>query len=519
MKALWLAAHFPALGFEIHCHSTADGSHDDKPKALIEDTKVVQVDALAERLGLEIGMTLATAVAIVKELAYFERDPDAEGKRLAWLGLACYRYSSRVSVAPPAGLLVEVGGSLRLFGSLPGLANELDCRLRRLGHAALLAAAETPAAALTLARAGQFQQATAQNLGSLDASAALRGVPLACADISERHLERLANMGLRRLGQLLALPSQEVGKRFDHALVDYLARLSGEKADPREFIEPPERFRSTIHLPESVDAKEALSFPMHRLASELGSWLAARRFGTETLAWAFKPLHGEAAHLVIRFAEPTAEPTAFLALSRLRLERAELPREVMSIALVADSPAPFVPPATDLLARHRAAASRAELIDRLAARLGDEAIQVLANVDDHRPERAWTPLPAVAGFRRDGPLAEAERASTGTDARTDDEIGGRAIKRRPLWLLDEPRPVAIEDFTLLTGPERIETGWWDTAEYRLSRDYFVAAAKSGAQCWLYRQRERVLASENGDRKADEDSQRNEPNWYLHGYFS
>ena len=79
----------------------------------------MQVDALAERLGLEIGMTLATAVAIVKELAYFERDPDAEGKRLAWLGLACYRYSSRVSVAPPAGLLVEVA---RQFASVRQLA-------------------------------------------------------------------------------------------------------------------------------------------------------------------------------------------------------------------------------------------------------------------------------------------------------------------------------------------------------------------------------------------------------------
>ena len=498
MKALWLAAHFPALGFENHCRATADGGGG-RPMALVENRKIVQVNARAERLGLATGMTLATAVAIANELAYFERDLDGERKRLAWLGLACYRYSSRVSVAPPAGLLVEAGGSLRLFGGLPTLAEELNCRFRRLGHSANIAAAATPAAATALARASKG--------GCLakDAAAALHRVPLACADISERHLERLANMGLRSLGQLLALPQQEVGKRFGHDLVDYLARLSGRKADPRECIEPPARFRSTLHLPESVDDKEALSFPMRRLADELGAWLAARQFGIETLTWEFKPLRGEATRLAVRFAAPTAEQTAFLALSRLRLERAELPREVTSIALAADAPTPFMPPAADLLAKHRAALSRAELTDRLAARLGDEAIQVLKIIDDHRPERAWALLPATAGSRRDkaktnaaGKVAAANAAVETSDA----------SKRRPLWLLDVPKPVAIEDFTLLAGPERIETGWWDSAKHRLSRDYFVAVAKSGAQCWLYRQR-----------TAHEQSERKDWQWHLHGYFS
>ena len=506
MEALWLAAHFPALGFENHCRAAADGV-DGRPMALVENRRIVQVNAPAERLGLETGTTLATAVAIVDELAYFERDLDEERRRLAWLGLACYRYSSRVSVEPPAGLLVEAGGSSHLFGGLRTLAEALDCRFRRLGHAANIAVAATPAAATALARAneGVFL--------AKDAAAALHRVPLACADVSERHLERLANMGLRSLGQLLALPQQEVGKRFGHDLVDYLARLRGRKADPRECIEPPERFRSALHLPESVDDKAALSFPMRRLADELGAWLAARQFGIEMLTWEFRPLRGEAVRLAVRFAEPTAEQTAFLALSRLRLERAELPREVMSIALAADSPTPFMPPAADLLAKRQAAMSRAELTDRLAARLGDDAIQTLRTIDDHRPERAWALLPA-AGARRDKAKTAANAAVETSDA---------SAKRRPLWLLDVPKPVAIEDFTLLAGPERIETGWWDGAEHRLSRDYFVAVAKSGAQCWLYRQRGSLMRGASPSRTPAEGSanerERKDWKWHLHGYFS
>ena len=542
MEALWLAAHFPALGFENHCRAAADGM-DGRPMALVENRKIVQVNAQAERLGLETGTTLATAVAIVDELAYFERDLDEERRRLAWLGLACYRYSSRVSVEPPAGLLVEAGGSSQLFGGLRALAEELDCRFRRLGHAANIAVAATPAAATALARTneGVFL--------AEDAAAALHRVPLACADVSERHLERLANMGLRSLGQLLALPQQEVGKRFGHDLVDYLARLRGSKADPRECIEPPERFRSALHLPESVDDKEALSFPMRRLADELGAWLAARQFGIEALTWEFKPLRGEAATLAVRFAEPAAEQTAFLALSRLRLERAELPREVMSIALAADSPTPFMPPAADLLAKRQAAMSRAELTDRLAARLGDDAIQTLQTIDDHRPERAWALLPAAAGARRD----KAKTDAAGKAAAAHAVATSDGAKRRPLWLLDVPQPVAIEDFTLLAGPERIETGWWDGAEHRLCRDYFVAVAKSGAQCWIYRQRTGSLHARGSPSRtpaegslmrgaspsrtpaegshargspsrtpaegSHEQSERKDCKWHLHGYFS
>ena len=39
---------------------------------------------------------------------------------------------------------------------------------------------------------------------------------------------------------------------------------------------------------------------------------------------------------------------------------------------------------------------------------------------------------------------------------------------------------------LLSGPERIETGWWDSA--LAGRDYFIAAAADGALVWIYRER-------------------------------
>jgi len=51
-------------------------------------------------------------------------------------------------------------------------------------------------------------------------------------------------------------------------------------------------------------------------------------------------------------------------------------------------------------------------------------------------------------------------------------------------------------FTLLSGPERIECGWWDGDEAR--RDYFIARFSDSSLGWVYR--------EAGA-------------WFLHGLFA
>jgi protein ImuB len=52
--------------------------------------------------------------------------------------------------------------------------------------------------------------------------------------------------------------------------------------------------------------------------------------------------------------------------------------------------------------------------------------------------------------------------------------------------------------SLLAGPERIETGWWD--ENYAARDYFVASNPAQSLLWIYRERN------------------TEAGWYLHGVF-
>ena len=51
---------------------------------------------------------------------------------------------------------------------------------------------------------------------------------------------------------------------------------------------------------------------------------------------------------------------------------------------------------------------------------------------------------------------------------------------------------------LASGPERIESGWWDGRDVR--RDYYCAHAYSGVRLWVYRERSRYGG------------------WWLHGVF-
>jgi protein ImuB len=66
---------------------------------------------------------------------------------------------------------------------------------------------------------------------------------------------------------------------------------------------------------------------------------------------------------------------------------------------------------------------------------------------------------------------------------------------RPAWLLPEPLPLSERGelpwlegrpLQLVSGPERIEAGWWDGAP--TARDYFIAQAEDGSLVWLWRGR-------------------------------
>jgi len=483
----WLALHFPALGLECldggQDAAGADRAPDtatDAVRVLIEDNRVHYANAAARAAGIQPGCTLATASSIAPGLRHLQRDVDRERQRLEQLAATLYTLSSRISLVPPQELVLEASGSLRLFGGLDSLRSRAATLCSELGHQVQLATAATPLKALLLARSGLSD---------------IRQVPLAATritgDLTPAQVERLANMGMQRLGPLLDLPARALARRFGAGLVDYLERLSGERPDPRPAFEPPPYFHSSLHLLDVVNSKEALGFVMQRLAGEFGHWLTGRQLGVERLRWTFAPADArQALTLPVRFARAQQRKVALMTVSRLALDRAELPADVSTIRLESRRLVPWQDGSRSLfqaLPGQAAQSDPDDLLDQLRARLGQDACHGIRGTRQHGPEWAW---------RRAAPRLKSRARSRGAATDAAPPAGQAPSPDRPLWLFDPPRLTERRLLTLLHGPERIQTGWWQRP---LRRDYYVARHQNGAECWAF---------------VD-----HQERWFLHGYFA
>jgi protein ImuB len=472
---LWACLHFPSLALE----TIVRGDPGKAPIAIAAGENrpcVIALNAAAGRAGVRPGMAVAGALALAPELEIHPRRPAAEAQALREVAQWALQFSPTLSIEGDAALLLEIGAGLKLFGGLEAFLDSIRQALPALGFSATLAAAPTPSAALMLARAGC-------NLALTDAALMrkqLAPLPVAVTGCDEECAQMLADLGVHTVGALLALPRDGLARRFGRALLDTLDRALGRIPDPRPPFVAPERFEARIELPAPAWEVEALLFAFKRLVAGASGWLRGRGLGAMRLR--LQLVHEESSPSVLKLnlSAPSREPAHLNMLVRERLERTRLPERVEAIGLAIET-------AADLSAQDRflfpeiEPAEEAQLIERLCARLGDEAVCAVRPRADHRPEMAW---------RADRPAASAP--------------GIMPPGPRPLWLLDEPTPLqqflpaAQTPLVLMDGPERIESGWWEGSDVR--RDYFVARAPNGRTLWVF----------NPPGSAD---------WYVHGIFS
>jgi protein ImuB len=419
---------------------------------------------------------------LVPNLILAPRDETAEAAALEGLAAWAGQFTSFVSLVPPQSLLLEIGGSLALFGGLDALLARVRHAIDALGYSARFGVAPTPLGAWLLARAGLQEPVTAMHR----LPACLAPVPLACLDLPARVQESLQSVGVERFGDCCRLPRDGVARRTDPQLLAYLDRALGKRADPRLPYTPPPTFQRRLSLSGEVKDTQTLLIAAHRLLLELAGYLQARAGGVQALEWHLAHRRSPATRLIVELVTPSRDAEHLLLLLRERLARVELAEAVVYLGIRVRSILPLAPSSPDLYGEEGVAGGdwRA-LVERLRSRLGREAVQGLALSADHRPEKAWrccAPSESPDGASADYP-------------------------RRPLWLLDPPEvlPTVSGDpwlegrLQLARGPERIESGWWDGND--IARDYFEALHPSGACYWIYRElRERR-------------------DWYLHGTFA
>jgi len=526
---LWACLLLPSLPLDVFARSLspADAA---RPFAVASGghyPRIVAVNEAARDAAIVPEQLVSAALARAPGIVLRDRDPQLEAAALAGVASWATQFTPMVSLAPPDAVLAEIGGSLRLFGGLRRLTGELARGAQDLGYAARLALAPTPLAALSFARAGS--PVTTVRLPLPDD--ALAPLPLAHLDAAPEAVATLAAAGVTTFGQACALPRAGLARRVGADFVATLDRARGFVPDPRPPFVPPPRYEGRLDLPAPIANVEALAFATNRLVHELAGWLTGRGLGILEMSLAlaheryvgvkasperrFAPLppRGQStlgrpggartgvSTTTVRFAlaAPAREPAHLFAVLHERLARVALPAPVEGIALASEVTASLASRNLGLLPGDETAVT-VPLVDRLRARLGEDAVTLVSTRAEHRPERA-----SESRVRLDfSPLRPGRRNA-------DLEVGSDPAfstfsPPRPVWLLSEPAPLGhaleAQPWVLRDGPERIESGWWDGADVR--RDYFVAENPRGETVWIYR--DHRYGIDDGE-------------WFLQGLFA
>ncbi len=483
---------------------------DEAPFATVIDTAgrrlLAAVNPAAIEAGLAPGMPLADALSFLPGLATAAAEPAADAAALRRLAEWCGRYSPWTAPDGADGVKIEIAGSAHLWGGEAALAADLTARLDRQGIAGRIAVADTLGAAWGLARcAATDRGATVQPPG--DRRAGLAPLPVEALRLDPATAQGLRRVGLKRVGELWAMPRAALVRRFGEAVARRLDQAEGDLPEPLSPLgETPER-RVRIGWPEPIADPADFAHAIERLAADLMRRLAREGMGARRLDLAFYRVDGRVEHIRIGTARPSRDPHHLAALFNEKLDTVDPGLGVEDMILAAFAVEPLAPEQLGLAGEAGGGGAAAPLLDRLGNRL---ALYRLEPRESHIPERASVCMPAL--WRRPS------HPSAPTSP--------RPSPPRPIRLLDPPE--LVEAFWLLPddpparftwrrlahrvrradGPERIAEEWWHAAGSGAAdaiRDYYRVEDEDGRRFWLFRA---GLAGNDPS-----------PRWFIHGLFA
>jgi protein ImuB len=289
-------------------------------------------------------------------------------------------------------------------------------------------------------------------------------------------------MGVTTLGELMRLPRAGIARRLNPAVVAELDIALARQPAPRRAFVQRERFRERCDFETEIEHVAYLEKALEPLIERCARFLRQRQAGVQTLRLKLKHREGPATRVRLGLASITSERRRLSDVLCQKLTRLNLRAPVRGMELISGSLRSLSASSLDVFAGLTGAGSRdsaPQLVERLRARLGEEAVYGVCLIPEHRPEAAWRRVQELC-------LTAAVKAERGIEQQLP----------RPVWLLHEPLPLPKPE--ILQGPERIESGWWDGKG--VARDYYIARESQGARLWVFQERQ---------------SKR----WYVHGVFA
>ncbi|SEL11115.1 protein ImuB [Colwellia chukchiensis] len=527
---LWLYINFPSLqldGLQVSHNQCPIRKETEHAAAIVivdgKKNSIVQLNHHAQEQGLKLGMGLAMAASLADKLCVIPYDAEHETAHLMTLAEQLYSVSASIALFPPHGVALRVDDMLRLYKNLSHFVASIRSLLAPFELNAVFACANSVMSAQVLACAGINLLSTAPE----KISVAIKKLPIARLFISRKAKASLARIGVKTIAQLQQLNQADLAKRLDQSSMNYLAQLNGKSSKSLVFYQPKHVFEHSMELLFDMHTMALLLQPIKRLLLMLERYLQARNLLCIAVNVTFfysQQIQSESTQaaqqsLLVSSASAEYQAQYWLKLMHLKLEHIKLSAPVNRVSLSVKQYQANTGAIDDLFHGRKGQLSIAQLASLLENKLGEEKVLGLQLGNDHRAEFASHYLPFLKlthleqGLNNRQPRQQQGGNSQQKCADSKDQSRAcRQLPLRPSLMLAQPEPLLFS-IDVLSGPERIETAWWQLAvadsrnsdlaaaqqtEHYL-RDYFIAKNEQGQCCWVYRDRNQ--------------------HWYIHGYFS
>lgn len=459
---------------------------------------ITAANRVAEAKGIHAGLVLADARAVFPDILVRDDQPGLAEKLLHKIAEWCIRFTPVAATDPPDGILLDISGCSHLWGGDEPYLAEIQKRLREQGYHVRLAVADTIGAAWAAARYGKSSGIIKSGM----TTEALLSLPPAALRLETDMVERLHKLGLRQIGQFITMPRSILRRRFGLPFIQRLNQALGQEEETLQPVQPVVPYSERLPCLEPIVTATGIEIALQRLLETLGGRLEREQKGLRRAVFKGYRVDGKLEEAAIGTSRASCNPKHLFKLFEDKLPAIEPDLGIELFVLEAPKVEDHGPRQEKLWEDAGGLEDRriAELVDRLAGRIGMKAIHRYLPDEHYWPERS---------FREAAALTEQPAIAWPDD------------RPRPVRLLRDPEPVEvaapIPDYPPMhfrhkgrlhtikkaDGPERIEAEWWiSEGEHR---DYYIVEDETGARYWLFRP---------GHYTGDKPHQ-----WYLHGFFA
>jgi protein ImuB len=483
----WLAIGKPELKDQIFVFTeTARGK-----------VMITAASKQAELKGIFAGSSLADAKVIVPAIQVFDNQPNLETKLLTRIGKWAIRFAPIIAIDPPHGIILDCSGCTHLWNGEKAYLQTILKRLRDTGYHCSAALSDTIGTSWAIARYNSISPIIAQN----QQYNALVNLPPRALRIAEPIVQRLHKLGLDKIGKFIQMPRSVLRRRFGEEFLLKLAQALGtaeETLKPLVIIPP---YQERLACLEPIRTRTAITIAIKNLLEMLCARLSSEGMGIRHATLKGYRLDGKITQIQIGTNQSTHKIDHLCKLFEIKIASIEPALGIELFTLSAAKVEPVLVHQEKLWNGKPGLADQglAQLLDRLAGKIGAQAIRRYLPQAHYWPERSLRPAISL----------EEQTASH-----------WQTSNPRPMEILARPEPVQVtapvpdyppmnfryqDELHLVKkadGPERIEREWW--MEKGEHRDYYVLEDQKGQRYWVFR-----LGHYNQEKSG----------WFIHGFFA